>query len=176
MGFRKTRFSTIFELGTIAAAAAKQEEENTKEKLDFAFFLKVDEDKKTIEFSENFVSTKFIETEIFTSFFDAFPFFRFPLEIHEPAEVELIEKLNHGKELFEKSRHTRSLDEFNYILLNDRGSKIGVEARYYQGEAYFELEQYDEAIASYEKFLHYTTDQEKVEYIMYKICKCYFNL
>ena len=68
-------------------------EENVKEKLDFAFFLKVDEDKKTIEFSENFVSTKFIETEIFTSFFDAFPFFRFPLEIHEPAEVELIEKL-----------------------------------------------------------------------------------
>ena len=68
------------------------------------------------------------------------------------------------------------MDEFNYILLNDRGSEIGVEARYYQGETYFELEQYDEAIASYEKFLHYTTDQEKVEYIMYKICKCYFSL
>jgi len=89
---------------------------------------------------------------------------------------ELIEKLNHGKELFDKGRHTRSMDEFNHILLNDRGSEIGVEARYYQGEAYFELEQYDEAIASYEKFLHYTTDEEKVEYIMYKICKCYFNL
>ena len=29
---------------------------------------------------------------------------------------ELIEKLNHGKELFDKDKYTRSMDEFNYIL------------------------------------------------------------
>jgi len=89
---------------------------------------------------------------------------------------KLIEKLNHGKELFNKGKYIKSMDEFNYILLNDRGSEIAVDARYYQGETHFELKQYDEAIASYEKFLHYTLNQEKVEYITYKICQCYFNL
>ena len=89
---------------------------------------------------------------------------------------ELIEKLNKGISFFEKGKHTRSLDEFSYILLNDRGSEIGVEARYYQGEANFELEQYDEAIANYEKFLHYSSDQGKIEYIRFKICQSYFNL
>ena len=58
-------------------------------------------------------------------------------------ENELIERLNKGKKFFENEKHTRSLDEFNYILLNDRGSEFGVEARYYQGEVYFKLEQRD---------------------------------
>jgi len=92
------------------------------------------------------------------------------------ANNELIEKLNKGIAFFDKGKHTRSLDEFNYIILNDRGSEVGIEARYYQGEANFELEQYDDAIASYEKFLHYSSNQEKIEYIRYKICQSYFNL
>jgi len=89
---------------------------------------------------------------------------------------ELFERLSKGKNFFKNGKHTRSLDEFNYILLNDRGSELGVEARYYQGETYFELEQYDEAISSYEKFLNYSSNQEKNEYVKYKICKSYFKL
>ena len=91
-------------------------------------------------------------------------------------ENELTEKLNKGITFFDKGKYARSLDEFNYILLSDRGSEIGVEARYYQGEANFGLEQYDEAIGNYEKFLHYSSDQEKIEYIRFKICQSYFKL
>ena len=51
-------------------------------------------------------------------------------EVEIPNEQnKLIEELSHGKELFEKGKYTRSIDEFNYILLNDRGSEIGVEAK-----------------------------------------------
>ena len=97
-------------------------------------------------------------------------------EIDISNNNELITKLDKGISFFDKGKHARSLDEFNFILLNDRGSEIGVEARYYQGEANFELEQYDEAIASYEKFLHYSSNQEKIEYIRFKICQSHFNL
>ena len=89
---------------------------------------------------------------------------------------ELKKKLNKGITLFESKKYTRSLDEFNSIILNDRGSELGVEARFYQAESNFELEQYNEAISSYEKFMHYSSDLVKIEYVKFKICKSYFNL
>ena len=89
---------------------------------------------------------------------------------------ELMKKLDKGITLFESKKYTRSLDEFNSIILNDRGSKLAVEARFYQGESNFELEQYNEAISSYEKFMQYSSDLAKVEYVKFKICKSYFNL
>ena len=46
---------------------------------------------------------------------------------------ELMKKLDKGITLFESKKYTRSLDEFNSIILNDRGSKLAVEARFYQG-------------------------------------------
>ena len=74
---------------------SSEEEENTKEKLDFAFFLKVDEDKKTMEFSENFVTNKFLSSEV-SGMIEGTPFFDFPLEIQEVATAsdELLDKLN----------------------------------------------------------------------------------
>ena len=93
-----------------------------------------------------------------------------------PEENELMKKLDKGITLFESKKYTRSLDEFNSIILNDRGSELAVEARFYQGESNFELEQYNEAISSYEKFMQYSSDLVKVEYVKFKICKSYFNL
>ena len=84
---------------------------------------------------------------------------------------ELMKKMNKGISLFESKKYTRSLDEFNSIILNDRGSELAVEARFYQGESNFELEQYNEAISSYEKFMHYSSDLVKIEYVKFKICK-----
>ena len=52
---------------------------------------------------------------------------------------ELNDKLVKGKNLFEKEKYTRSIDSFNYIIVNDRGSEIGLEARFYHAEASFEL-------------------------------------
>ena len=89
---------------------------------------------------------------------------------------ELMKKMDKGISLFESKKYTRSLDEFNSIILNDRGSELAVEARFYQGESNFELEQYNEAISSYEKFMQYSSDLVKVEYVKFKICKSYFNL
>ena len=92
------------------------------------------------------------------------------------AEDYLIEKLNHGKELFKDNKHTRALDDFNDIISNSRGSEVGIEARFYQAESFYELKQYSEAISSYEKFVDYSNDLERIELAIFKICKCYFNL
>ena len=92
------------------------------------------------------------------------------------VEENLLEKFNHGKELFDKKKYTRALDDFNEIIMNARGSEIGVLARYYQAESFYELKQFNEAISSYEKFIDYSTDSEKIEFAMFKMCKCYFKL
>jgi len=92
------------------------------------------------------------------------------------AETDLIEKLNHGKELFDKKKYTRALDDFNMIIMNARGSEIGVEARYYQAESFYELKQYNDAISSYEKFIDYSNNPEMIEFAMFKMCKSYFKL
>ena len=88
-------------------------------------------------------------------------------------ESELNEKLIHGKKLFEKEKYARAKDDFDYIVLNDRGSEIGIEARYYQAESLFEINQFNEAIPSYERYLQYSNDEEKIEYCQFKICRCY---
>ena len=89
---------------------------------------------------------------------------------------ELNDKLVKGKNLFEKEKYTRSLDSFNYIIVNDRGSEIGLEARFYHAEASFELKDFSEAINSYEKYLQYSMNDERTQYVKYKICKSFFNL
>ena len=89
---------------------------------------------------------------------------------------ELNQKFNKGKELFDKGKYTRATAEFDYILLNDRGSDIGVQARFYQAETLYMLEQFDKAISSYQKVLQFSDDSDKIELSKFKICKCYFDL
>ena len=74
---------------------------------------------------------------------------------------ELNKKFAHGKKLFDKKKYARAKDDFDYIILNDRGSEMGKEARYYQAESLFKLKQYSDAISSYERFLQYSDDNVK---------------
>ena len=91
-------------------------------------------------------------------------------------ENELNKKFTHGKKLFNKKKYARAKDDFDYIILNDRGSEMGNEARYYQAESLFKLKQYSEAISSYERFLHYSNDIERNEYCRFRVCECYYNI
>ena len=89
---------------------------------------------------------------------------------------ELNKKFTHGKKLFDKKKYARAKENFDYIILNDRGSEIGKEARYYQSESLYKLKQYTDAISSYERFLQYSVDQSKNEYCRFRICECYYNI
>ncbi len=89
---------------------------------------------------------------------------------------ELNKKFTHGKKLFDKKKYARAKDDFDYIILNDRGSEIGKEARYYQAESLFKLKQYSDAISSYERFLQYSDDEIKNEYCRFRVCECYYNI
>ena len=91
-------------------------------------------------------------------------------------QSELQEKFSKGEELFKKGKYSRAKDEFDHILLNDRGSDIGVKSRFYQAEALYELEQFEEAISSYEKVLQFSDDLIIIENSKFKICKSYFEL
>ena len=89
---------------------------------------------------------------------------------------ELNKKFTHGKKLFDKKKYARAKDDFDYIILNDRGSEMGKEARYYQAESLFKLKQYSDAISSYERFLQYSDDNVKKEFCRFRVCECYYNI
>ena len=89
---------------------------------------------------------------------------------------ELNKKFAHGKKLFDKKKYARAKDDFDYIILNDRGSEMGKEARYYQAESLFKLKQYSDAISSYERFLQYSDDNVKKEFCRFRVCECYYNI
>ena len=91
-------------------------------------------------------------------------------------QKELDKKFTHGKKMFDKRKYARAKDDFDYIILNDRGSEMGIEARYYQAESLFKLKQYTDAISSYERFLQYSIDQDKNEYCRFRICESYFSI
>jgi len=90
-------------------------------------------------------------------------------------ENELNKKFTHGKKLFDKKKYARAKDDFDYIILNDIGSEMGVEARYYQAESLFYLKQYTEAISSYSRFLEYSNNVVKNELCRFRVCECYYN-
>ena len=89
---------------------------------------------------------------------------------------ELNKKFMHGKKMFDKKKYSRAIDDFDYIILNDVGSELGMKSRYYQAESLFNLEQYSEAITSYNRYLNYSMNQEKIEHCRYRICKSYFEM
>ena len=74
--------------------------ENKNEKLDHAFFLKVNEYTKEMEFSENFVSLEFNDAEVFDHIFRESPFFIAPFKIQE---LELVPHKTFNKGLDIKS-------------------------------------------------------------------------
>ena len=89
---------------------------------------------------------------------------------------ELNKKFTHGKKLFNKKKYARAKDDFDYIILNDIGSEMGVEARYFQAESLFKLKQYTEAISSYNRFLDYSNDIQKTVHCRFRVCECYYNI
>ena len=77
-----------------------------------------------------------------------------------------------GLDFFHNNKFNKAKDEFDFIVMNNPGSKFALEAQFYLAEALFELEEYYEAEINYDQYARFSNDSTKVEEARYKLCLC----
>ena len=87
-------------------------------------------------------------------------------------EEDLTPNFNKAMFYFEKGKHTRARDEFNYIIMTDPGSKLANESQYYKGESLFQMKEYDEAWIIFDRYVRFSNNIVQIEKSRYRICEC----
>ena len=87
-------------------------------------------------------------------------------------EEDLTPTFNKALKLFYKGKYLRAKDKFEYIIMTDPGSKLANESQYYKGESLFQIKEYDEAWITFEQYVRFTNNIEKIEISRYRICEC----
>ena len=73
---------------------------------------------------------------------------------------------------FDRGKYSRAMDEFNYIIMTDPGSKLANESQHYKGESLFQMKEYDEAWVTFDRYVRFSNDIAKIEKSQYRICEC----
>ena len=86
-------------------------------------------------------------------------------------EEDLTPRFNKAMKFFDKGKYSRARDEFDYIIMTDPGSKLASESQFYKGESLFQMKEYDEAWVTFERYVRFANDINKIEKARYRICK-----
>ena len=87
-------------------------------------------------------------------------------------EDDLTPRFDKAMDFFERDKFLRAKDEFDYIIITDPGSKIANESQYYKAESMFQMEEYDKASISFDRYVRFSPDYNKIEKARYRICEC----
>ena len=86
-------------------------------------------------------------------------------------------KIDFVKKLIEDEKYSRAIDELNYILFNDPLSEYSGLAQFYIAECYFYLNDFNQSIIEYNKYLTRNDAIDKlIKKSQFMLCKCYFNI
>ena len=88
------------------------------------------------------------------------------------VEEELSINFNKAMKFFNKEKYSRARDEFDYIIKIEPGSQLANDAQYYKGESLFKLKEYDDAWATFDRYIRFSNDFVKIEKSRYRICEC----
>lgn len=96
---------------------------------------------------------------------------------HSKTEIEndLSKRFEKGMEYFEKGKYKKSKEEFDFIVMNNPGSRLAVDAQYYLAESLFYNKKYIEATVAYDQYIRYSNDLDKIEHARFRICECAIN-
>ena len=89
--------------------------------------------------------------------------------------VDIQKKYEKGLDLFSKEKYTRAREQFEFIIMNNPGSKLSIDAQFYLAESMFNNEDYVEASSAYSKYIRWATESERIENARYKIANCAVN-
>jgi len=85
---------------------------------------------------------------------------------------DLSSRFEKGIAYFNNKQYKKSQQEFDYIVMNNPGSRLAVDAQYYLSESLFNSKKYIEASVAYENYIRYSNDIEKIEASRFRICEC----
>lgn len=88
------------------------------------------------------------------------------------VQEDLSPRFEKAMKYFIKGKFNRAKDEFNTIIISDNGSKLASDAQYYMAESMFQLKEYDEASISFDNYIRFGTNYQKIEESRYRICQC----
>ena len=91
-------------------------------------------------------------------------------------EEDLTPNFNKAVNFFNKGKYSRARDEFEYIIMTDPGSGLANDSQYYKGESLFHMKEYDEAWSTFDRYVRFANDINKIEKSRYRICECAINL
>ena len=89
--------------------------------------------------------------------------------------VDIQKKYEKSLDLFGKEKFTRAREQFEFIIMNNPGSKLSIDAQFYLAESMFNNEDYVEASSAYSKYIRWATESERIENARYKIANCAVN-
>ncbi len=93
------------------------------------------------------------------------------------SEDTSVNKIDFVKKLIDDEKYSRAIDELNYILFNDPLSEYSGLAQFYIAECYFYLDDYNQSIIEYNKYLTRNDSIDKlVKKSQFMLCRCYFNM
>ena len=90
-------------------------------------------------------------------------------------EEDLSPRYEKAIDYFNKGKYGRAKDEFDYIIMADPGSKLANESQYYMAESMFQLEEFIESAAAFDRYIRFSPDYSKIEKARYRICECAIN-
>lgn len=89
-------------------------------------------------------------------------------------DENIAERFNLGMQYFEKEKYLKAETEFNYLILNNPGSKLALDAQYYMAESMFHQEKYLESIIEYDRYSRFSDNLNKIEHANFRSCEASF--
>jgi outer membrane protein assembly factor BamD len=89
-------------------------------------------------------------------------------------ELEL--KFEKGQQFYNAGKYTRAKDELQFVVMNNPGSQMALDAQYLLGESHFELKEYEDAAIEFDRFARFSQSYERTESARFRICECAINM
>ena len=91
-------------------------------------------------------------------------------------EDELQKKFDKGKQFYNAGKYTRAKDELQFVVMNNPGSQMALDAQYLLGETYFKLKEYEDASLEFDRFARFSHSYDRTETARSRICECSINM
>jgi len=89
---------------------------------------------------------------------------------------ELQQKFDKGEQFYETGKYTRAKDELKFVVMNNPGSQMALDAQYILGESHFKLKEYDDAALEFDRFARFSQSYDRTELARFRICECAINM
>lgn len=85
---------------------------------------------------------------------------------------ELQQSFDKGEQFYNAGKYTRAKDEFQYVVMNNPGSQMALDAQYLLGETYLKLKEYEAAALEFDRYARFSQSYDKTESARSRICEC----